>query len=506
MSRGRRYDPENSKLNVKKVIAAIITLIVLIMFVIIVIKVIKNDGKTTEKNVSLKYYTVYEEQKWGVINSKGETIINPSYEEMIIIPNPEKDVFIVTKDVNYEDGTYKSVAVNSKDEQLFTDYDMVEAIENRDKQNSVWYVNTCIKVQKDGQWGLIDFAGKTLLNCQYDSIQALPYVKNSLITIKENKKGLVNSAGNVIINNEYEEILALTDQYEDGYIVKNSQGKYGVIGTNKKLLVPAEYSEIKSIKSEDNYVVKDEEKIKIYNTVSEQATSINADDIKNINTENIIVKNGEKYGISSLTGEQIVEAKYDDLTYLFSNYYIAKLDFKYGIIDNLGDTKLDFNYTNLTYRKDADFIQGEKEGLVESELIDRNLEVKLSGIVSEVNVSKGYMKVRVGEEYKYYNFKFEEKKNTEILTDNTLFLSKKNGKYGYVNKNGVVVVNYTYDDAMEQNASGYSAVKKDGKWGAIDDKGKVIVEPSLDLDKNTVIDFIGKWHIAEDANAGYYTK
>ena len=506
MNKGRRYDAENSQLNVKKVIAAIITLIVIIMFVIIVVKVIKNDKKTTEKNVSLRYYTVYEEQKWGVINSKGETIIKPSYEEMIVIPNPEKDVFIVTKDVNYETGTYKSIAVNSKNEQLFTDYDMVEALENRDKQNSVWYIDTCLKVQKDGQWGLIDFSGKTLLNCQYDSIQTLPYVKNSLVTIKENKKGLVSGAGNVIINNEYEEILALTDQYEDGYIVKNSQGKYGVIGTNKKLAVPAEYTEIKNIKSEDNYVVKDEGKIKIYNSVAEQTTSIDADDIKSINAENIVVKKDDKYGIKSLTGDQIVEAKYEDLTYLFSNYYIAKADLKYGIIDNLGDTKLDFNYTSLIYRKDADFIQGEKEGLAESELIDRNLEIKLTGILSELNVNKGYMKVRVGEEYKYYNFKFEEKKNTEILTDNTLFLKKKNDKYGYVNKDGVVVVNYTYDDAMEQNASGYSAVKKDGKWGAIDDKGKVVVEPSLTLEKNTLIDFIGKWHMAEDANAGYYTK
>ena len=116
------------------------------------------------------------------------------------------------------------------------------------------------------------------------------------------------------------------------------------------------------------------------------------------------------------------------------------------------------------------------------------------------------MKVRVNDEYKYYNFKFETKKNTELLTKNTLFLSKKDGKYGFVDKNNVVIINYIYDDATEQNDCGYVAVKKDGKWGTINSKGKTVVEPSLNLENNSIIDFIGSWHLAEDINANYYTK
>jgi hypothetical protein len=72
---------------------------------------------------------------------------------------------------------------------------------------------------------------------------------------------------------------------------------------------------------------------------------------------------------------------------------------------------------------------------IETDLFDRNFNLRLSGIVSEINTNKGYMKIRVNSEYKYYNFQFEEKKNTEILTGNTLFLSKQDGKYGYVDQN-----------------------------------------------------------------------
>ena len=114
------------------------------------------------------------------------------------------------------------------------------------------------------------------------------------------------------------------------------------------------------------------------------------------------------------------------------------------------------------------------------------------------------MKIRVGDEYKYYNFKFEEKKASEVLTSNTLFLSKKDGKYGFVDKNGNVVVKYIYDDAKEQNSSGFAAVKKDGKWGSINSKGNVVIEPTYNLDNYLVIDFIGKWHLGQDMNLNYY--
>ncbi len=91
-----------------------------------------------------------------------------------------------------------------------------------------------------------------------------------------------------------------------------------------------------------------------------------------------------------------------------------------------------------------------------------------------------------------------------LLTTNTLFLSKKDGKYGFIDSSGNVVVDYIYDNATEQNISGYAGISKDGLWGALDLNGKVVVEPKYKLDNNEKIDFIGKWHLCEDVNANYY--
>ena len=85
-------------------------------------------------------------------------------------------------------------------------------------------------------------------------------------------------------------------------------------------------------------------------------------------------------------------------------------------------------------------------------------------------------------------------------------MSKKDGKFGFVDKDGNVVVDYIYDDATEQNRFGYSSVKKDGKWGAINSQGRVVVEPQYTMENNSLIEFIDEWHLGEDLNLNYYTK
>ena len=157
----------------------------------------------------------------------------------------------------------------------------------------------------------------------------------------------------------------------------------------------------------------------------------------------------------------------------------------------------------MTYVENGGFIQADKSD-IETVILDSNLSQKVIGIISEVNLEKGYIKAYVNNEYKYYNFKFEEKNASDLLITNSLFLSKKDDKYGYVDKSGKVVVDYIYEDGTEQNSCGFSAVKKDGVWGSINKIGAVSKEPSINLDNSIYIDFIGEWHLSD--NGLYYQK
>jgi len=503
-NKGRRYNGER-KLNMKKVAAVIIAVLVIIMFVIAIKELIKDRPKTNEKVFSIGYYTIYEKEKWGVIDTKGNTIIKPTYEEMIVIPDNTKPVFVCMENVNMEEGTYLTKVVNDRNKEIYTEYDKVEVIYNHDENNTLWYESNVLKVQKDGKYGLINFEGKEILACTQDNIEPMLGTKSVYITTTNNQKGLVDSMGKVIIENKYKEIRALTKEYENGFIVQNNEGKFGVINYDTTKALEEKYDDIKKVYGNKMYVVKESDTWKIVNTEGQVFLENKFEDVKEINSDNIIIKINGKYGVVNTQAEEKIPAVYDDISYVFSDYYIAKKENKYGIITSNNTEKVPFNYTYITYFSTAGFIKADTESL-ESELLDRQLNVKVKGIITEINQNKNYIRVRQNDNYKYYNFKLEEKQSTDILATNTIFLSKNNGKYGYVNEKGIVVVDYIYEDATEQNKYGYVAVKKGGKWGCLDAKGKVVVDCIYSLENNLVVDFISKWHLAPDINANYYTK
>ena len=188
-----------------------------------------------------------------------------------------------------------------------------------------------------------------------------------------------------------------------------------------------------------------------------------------------------------------------------SGVFIAKKDGKYGVIDLQKDIKVELKYNSIYYNEKADIYIAE-DAEFNNDIIDNTYTVKLTGILLDIDTEKGYIEIRQDEEHKYYNFKFEAKNESDIFNSHTLFISKKNGKYGFVDKDGKVIVDYIYDDATQQNTYGYVAVKKDGKWGAIDQKGNVVQEPTYELEDYLKVDFIGRWHLGKDINMNYYNQ
>lgn len=75
-----------------------------------------------------------------------------------------------------------------------------------------------------------------------------------------------------------------------------------------------------------------------------------------------------------------------------------------------------------------------------------------------------------------YSQKWE--KNYDFVDNCVCGLSKvkKDGKVGYVNKDGVEIIKLQYDDGLTFN-EGYAAVMKDSKWGFLDSTGKIITAP-----------------------------
>lgn len=505
-NRGRRFDNE-PKLNMKKVVATIVALLVIIM--VIYSMILSLNKKSKEQQVlpeSVSYFSAYADSKWGVINNKGDKLSNISYDEMVIIPDSTKNIFIVTYDVDYTNGTFKTKAINEKNEQLFSNYTNVSALVNYDTSNKVWYNNEVLKFEKDGKYGLIDFSGKEVLPANYEDISTMQGIEKTLILTKDGKYGLYNSVSKTVFaDTTYTSVAPFGKTYNDGYIVKNENGKYGILGSEGKIILDATHDKIMKVSGNDKYVVQDGVKTKL---ISKDGTTIletGFDEIIEIDGDNLVIKKAGKYGIINTTGETLIDPAFDYLENCFGDYYIAKTAGNYGVIKLNKDICIEIKYKDIKYRNDIASLICENEDYT-SDIYNRELKFVLTGTISKVDSEKGYIRARVGNEYKYYNLQYQEITNKEALKNNTLFLVKENGKYGYVNKDGQKVVDCIYDDAQEQNEYGFCAVNKDGKWGVLQRNGSISLEPSVSLDNNISIDFIGTWHLSENNELNTYVK
>ena len=188
MSRRGKRASDTPKLNIKKVFATIMIIIVIIMIIVSLKKLLTpNDKQTKDVSSLTTYIPVYENEKWGVIDNKGNTVVNLEYDEMIVVPDNNKDIFICVYDIDYNNEKYKTKVINKEGKEVFTNYEMVEALENTD-ESIVWYEENVLKYQKDGKYGLIDFDGREIVEPIYDNIYAMPGIENSIIIETNGKR------------------------------------------------------------------------------------------------------------------------------------------------------------------------------------------------------------------------------------------------------------------------------------------------------------------------------
>lgn len=195
-----------------------------------------------------------------------------------------------------------------------------------------------------------------------------------------------------------------------------------------------------------------------------------------------------KYGILSSTGSEMVEVIYEKI-YPFSSdgYALAKReDGAWVYLDQEGQTRKvpDNIYTELgMYSEErAVALKDGKYGY-----LDENMEEKtefqweaLTGVKDKIAAGKKNGKWallnRSGKEKTDYIYE-------DVIIDENGFCSgqkrvfvKENGQYYLVDKSGKQIGEETFDDARVFGKDGYAAVCQDGKWGFINTDGEVVID------------------------------
>ena len=121
------------------------------------------------------------------------------------------------------------------------------------------------------------------------------------------------------------------------------------------------------------------------------------------------------------------------------------------------------------------------------------------GVVESVN--ENYISV-----YSKNDLKGNIVKNTEVFDDLKLYsYQAEDGKWGFTDKEGNIVVNAKYDVVTELNEYGFAGVYQEGKWGVVNSKGEEIVVPSYELETYYSPSFVGKY-LLEEVETVYCTE
>lgn len=553
-------------------VAVICIILLCFIGIFFLVKHFKNKNKEyeLEKITSWKYFTIVENNKMGVIDNKGNVIIEPNY-NTIQIPNPTKDVFICINDD-------ETKVVNEKGEESFKNFEEVSAIQLKELATEIPFEKSVLKYKENEKYGLVNFEGKKITEAIYENIENLPYKEGELLVENNGKYGVINMLGKVVIPVEYKEIKV--DEYYEkdsayrysGYIVgtetdngtmykyinynnkqqskdeyqdiqrvvdyenkdeyylifkkdnkygviKNENivinneydnieydsfnqlftvkkdGKYGVLKSNGETLISCLYDEI-DIEGIYIYSLKGEEQI-IFDTTGAKIENPKYKSVYNVEDTNykITINNENKYGVVDENNNEIIKNEYYYIGYLGNNYFVVSgQNGKNGIMNNEGKVVLEVKYDTIEKLEKSDIIEATELNTNTIKLF--NKEIKQIANISNSTLYEGenFVKLYSNNEQKYFDSEGNEKENKEIL-NNKLFADVKNGKWGFIDSNGNVIVDYIYDNVTEFNSYGFAGIKKDGKWGSINDEGKVIIEPTYTLNINTnEIDFIGEYY------------
>lgn len=405
--------------NIKKVGIIIPVVLVLIIAIISIIIVIKNNENTykLENVTDFLYFRIYENERYGVIDTKGNIIIEPKYEN-IDIPNPSKGVFIIYTKYNEDTNKYETEVINEKNERILTNYNNVMPVVLKETNSQVPYEKSILIYEKDNKYGIIDFKGKKITDALYDSIDSLLYKEGCLLVTKNGKLGVINIKGKEVVNAEYDSITAdgyyseNTKYEEAGFIVaqkKNEGYRYGYINNNGKILLETEYNEIHRITE-----VTDEKDVYI-----------------------LAFRNGLA-GVYK-NKKQIIKHLYEEIEYNNEKqlFVVQRLS-KQGVLNKEGKQILNTEYDYI-------LISGDKINTKK----DNNL------IVYDING----------------NIQDSQKNNTILATkDENYFITiNEDEMFGVTNKNGEVIIenNYSY---IEYAFNNYFIVTKDNKTGVIDNE------------------------------------
>lgn len=439
-----------------------------------------------EKSV-LKYR---KDGKYGLIDFEGNEITKPIYDDI--------------RGLDYKEGTllvkqgelYGVININGA-EMVEIKYDSVSADNYYDSQtkskNAGFIVSE--KTEEGYRYGYIDYKGKRILKPEFTKIERVNEIQGDdiyFIAYKNGQAGLMKN-NKCLTNYEFESIEY---NLSNNLFIAQRNSKKGVMNTNGDIIVNTEYDELSFGGEYINAIKNDELTILDVNGNEIQ----NSDIVSLTKTKDsnyyIAIDKDNLYTVLDQNKNNLLNNKYDYIEYLGNSHFIVSKDRESGIIDSNDNVLLDIKYNSVISLHEADLIQAYNLESDETILFNKNFKEISRMIASEVEVKDSYVLMYSDNDFKYYDFNGNELTGKDIYKNNSMFAYKQDGKWGFVDKSGKIVVDCIYDMVTEVNEYGYAGIEQDGKWGSVNSNGQIVQEPVYELD-DIQPTFVGKFYKIE---------
>ena len=455
-----------------------------------------------EKNL----LTYEKDEKIGLINLEGKVIADPIYESIEGLPYKEGELLVQSE------GKYG--VINNKGNYLINpEYDKITVDNYTTEEEGYKHAGYIVSntTENGYRYGYVDIDGNVLLEPEYTEVSRITNIIDNdniyLIVAQNGQYGMIKNQEQ-IKENEYQSI---SYNSESNTITLEKTKRYGVATLDGEVIIPTEFAQIDST-GIYIYATDVDGNVEVYQEDGNPAEIDSNVYILKTENENYQIKidntQGSTYSILNKAGEQITKQNYSYINYLYDNYFIVSVTGgKVGVINDKEEPIIEIQYDSIERVDGTEYIITRLSQNSSTQLYDKNFKQLCEMTNAIIKKENDYIKLYNDAETRYFDLEGNEKQNTEIFPDNQIYAKSQDGKWGFVDKSGNVVVDYIYDKTTDLGSYGYAGIQLDGKWGVVDANGKVIVEPTYTLKVQTEPQFIKDYYRVEYGYGEfYYTK
>ena len=290
--------------------------------------------------------------------------------------------------------------------------------------------------------------------------ESMWYESNVLKFKKNEKIGLIDFSGKVVLQADYDDIKALDSVRNRLVIAKDN--KKGLVDTAGNIIVDTNYDDIvgELTSSKTGYItVIESEGNRLYGYISSngdkridcQYDEISIiSDIQDLNKILLVVKKEDKYGIIDEQNNQVLPIEYEEIDSLFTNNVFAcKKDSKWGIINSNNEVVVDYNYLSCVINSKCIIAKSNKNEQMldfEGKAISENTYDKIYGPNDE------FMIVEKSNKYGVYSLAENKEiiaplyKRIEYISNGLFSVQKSSSKYAIINKENEELTDYKYNN------------------------------------------------------------